>query len=379
MQRIAVIDKGINKLTVRYQLSDHLGSSCVELNENTDIISYEEYHPFGTTSYQKSNTSISQKRYKYVGKERDEETGLYYYGFRYYSAWICRFVSVDPMKEERIWLNPYNYVQNNPINRVDPTGMVDTNPPWKVPDVSTEENPVYYDEASKDTDVTGNYKSNIEVSEEPMKKDIYDKNNQIVPPIDDLLQGHPGCKREAQFRDDIKTISPVSSPVISSEYGERIHPIHKTKSFHKGLDIVLKVQGTVEGVDVVAPINGKIRAVKSASDGDGAGNRIQIIDKFGKIHIVMHMSDNNFGKGLRSGQPIQRGNKIGEVGNTGGSDGAHAHYEIRSTKSWGKTYNPREYNSGLKNAPTKKQVRAPEVPKVPVGTISTLLRSYRRY
>ena len=54
------------------------------------------------------------------------------------------------MKEERIWLNPYNYVQNNPINRVDPTGMVDTNPPWKVPDVSTEENPVYYEEPSKE-------------------------------------------------------------------------------------------------------------------------------------------------------------------------------------------------------------------------------------
>jgi len=71
----------------------------------------------------------SQKRYKYVGKERDEETGLYYYGFRYYAAWLCRFVSVDPMKEERIWLNPYNYVQNNPINRVDPTGMVDEEPP----------------------------------------------------------------------------------------------------------------------------------------------------------------------------------------------------------------------------------------------------------
>jgi hypothetical protein len=38
---------------------------------------------------------------------------------------MCRFVSVDPMKEERIWLNPYNYVQNNPINRIDPNGMLD--------------------------------------------------------------------------------------------------------------------------------------------------------------------------------------------------------------------------------------------------------------
>jgi len=130
MQRIAVIDKGINKLTVRYQLSDHLGSSCVELNENTDIISYEEYHPFGTTSYQKSNTSISQKRYKYVGKERDEETGLYYYGARYYAAWLCRFVSTDPLKEKYLEWSPYVYCADNPVRFVDPDGMATMDPPW---------------------------------------------------------------------------------------------------------------------------------------------------------------------------------------------------------------------------------------------------------
>ncbi|MFO7863768.1 MAG: RHS repeat-associated core domain-containing protein [Salinivirgaceae bacterium] len=114
---------------VRYQLNDHLGSASVELNENADIISYEEYHPFGTTSYQKHNTDISQKRYKYVGKERDEETGLYNYGFRLYAPWLGRFISVDPMAGERSWVNPYNYCQNNPINRIDPTGALDDDPP----------------------------------------------------------------------------------------------------------------------------------------------------------------------------------------------------------------------------------------------------------
>ena len=116
---------------IRYQYDNHLGSASLELDNNANIISYEEYHPFGTTSYRsgRTETETSLKRYKYVGKERDEETGLYYYGARYYAAWICRFVSVDPMKEERVWLNPYNYVQNNPINRVDPTGMVDEKPP----------------------------------------------------------------------------------------------------------------------------------------------------------------------------------------------------------------------------------------------------------
>ncbi|MCD4697341.1 MAG: hypothetical protein K8S16_13985 [Bacteroidales bacterium] len=111
--------------------ANHLGFACLELDENADIISYEEYHPFGTTSYRsgRTETEVSLKRYKYVGKERDEETGLYYYGARYYAAWLCRFVSVDPLAGERSWVSPYNYVQNNPLNRIDPTGALDDDPP----------------------------------------------------------------------------------------------------------------------------------------------------------------------------------------------------------------------------------------------------------
>jgi RHS repeat-associated protein len=130
-------------LVVRYQLTDHLGSACIELNENAEVISYEEYHPFGTTSYLKHNTDISQKRYKYVGKERDEESGLYYYGARYYAGWLCRFISTDPEFMQRSWLNPYNYVQNNPINRIDPDGRLDDVPPWER--YSTQENPIYHE------------------------------------------------------------------------------------------------------------------------------------------------------------------------------------------------------------------------------------------
>jgi hypothetical protein len=59
----------------RYQLGNHLRSSCVELDDNGAVITYEEYHPYGTTAYGGSNTSTN--RYRYSGKERDEETGLY--------------------------------------------------------------------------------------------------------------------------------------------------------------------------------------------------------------------------------------------------------------------------------------------------------------
>jgi hypothetical protein len=60
---------------VRYQYDNHLGSACLELDNIGQIISYEEYHPFGTTSYRsgRNQTEVSLKRYKYCGKERDEE------------------------------------------------------------------------------------------------------------------------------------------------------------------------------------------------------------------------------------------------------------------------------------------------------------------
>eukprot|EP00828_Plagiopyla_frontata_P012883 TRINITY_DN1745_c0_g1_i3.p1 TRINITY_DN1745_c0_g1~~TRINITY_DN1745_c0_g1_i3.p1 ORF type:complete len:327 (+),score=9.63 TRINITY_DN1745_c0_g1_i3:156-1136(+) len=111
---------------VRYQYDNHLGSASIELDQNADIITYEEYHPFGTTSYKsgRTETEVSLKRYKYVGKERDDETGLYYYGARYYAGWIGRFISVDPLQhsEKNIKNGPYVYVKNNPIIYVDPDG-----------------------------------------------------------------------------------------------------------------------------------------------------------------------------------------------------------------------------------------------------------------
>jgi len=61
--------------------------------------------------------------YKYCGKERDEETGLYYYGARYYAAWLCRFVSVDPLNEKYPELSAYQYASNRPITMIDLDGL----------------------------------------------------------------------------------------------------------------------------------------------------------------------------------------------------------------------------------------------------------------
>jgi RHS repeat-associated protein len=119
---------------VRYQYDNHLGSACLELDEQGQIISYEEYHPFGTTSYRsgRSETEVSLKRYKYNGKERDEETGLYAYGMRYYATWLCRFVSVDPLQFKYPELTPFQYSSNNPVTMIDLDGAEGVKPDDKV-------------------------------------------------------------------------------------------------------------------------------------------------------------------------------------------------------------------------------------------------------
>ncbi|MEO8550173.1 MAG: toxin TcdB middle/N-terminal domain-containing protein, partial [Kofleriaceae bacterium] len=108
---------------VRLQLSNLLGSAVLELELSGELISYEEYYPFGSTSYEAgpSASDVPRKRYRYVGKERDDETGLYYCGARYYAPWLGRWTAADPIGIGD-GLNVYAYVANNPINKSDPTG-----------------------------------------------------------------------------------------------------------------------------------------------------------------------------------------------------------------------------------------------------------------
>ena len=121
---VRVEQKNNENEVVRYQYDNHLGSACLELDNAGAIISYEEYHPFGTTSFRsgRNEVEVSFKRYKYNGKERDEETGLYQYGMRYYAAWICRFVSCDPLQFEYPHYTPFQYAGNKPITYIDLDG-----------------------------------------------------------------------------------------------------------------------------------------------------------------------------------------------------------------------------------------------------------------
>ena len=107
----------------RYQYSNHLGSASLELTQTAEIISYEEYHPYGTSAYRAVNSSIdvSERRYRYTGKERDEETGLAYHSARYYACWLGRWTASDPIGLGD-GVNRYAYVSGRPISLADMQG-----------------------------------------------------------------------------------------------------------------------------------------------------------------------------------------------------------------------------------------------------------------
>ena len=114
----------LNVVLIRYQYANHLGSAVLETDENGDLVSYEEYHSFGTTAYRSATPGfdLSLKRYRFSGKERDDETGLYYFGARYYAPWLGRWTSSDPAGFVS-GPNLFRYCANNPVMLSDPTGM----------------------------------------------------------------------------------------------------------------------------------------------------------------------------------------------------------------------------------------------------------------
>nr|WP_240042849.1 RHS repeat-associated core domain-containing protein [Photorhabdus luminescens] len=112
----------IDNNQLRYSYDNLIGSSQLELDSKGEIISEEEYYPYGGTALwaARRKTEASYKTIRYSGKERDA-TGLYYYGYRYYQPWVGRWLSADPAGTVD-GLNLYRMVRNNPVTLLDPDG-----------------------------------------------------------------------------------------------------------------------------------------------------------------------------------------------------------------------------------------------------------------
>jgi len=111
--------------------SDHLGSSSWITDASGAVNQHLQYLP--PDSYRDGEDFIYQRNsswavpYTFSGKEKDAETGYSYFGARYYDSDLSVWLSVDPLADQRSWVSPYSYCQNNPIGKVDPTGAFDTN------------------------------------------------------------------------------------------------------------------------------------------------------------------------------------------------------------------------------------------------------------
>jgi insecticidal toxin complex protein TccC len=115
---------GIDNDQIRYSYCDVLGSHGLEIGGNGEVISREEFFPFGSTAVWacRSQIEASYKTVRYSGKERDS-TGLYYYGYRYYQPWAGRWLSADPAGAVD-GLNLYAMVRNSPVSAVDEQGLM---------------------------------------------------------------------------------------------------------------------------------------------------------------------------------------------------------------------------------------------------------------
>lgn len=124
--------------TTYYFLTDHLGSVDAVLDDQGNVVERRDYLPYGQERSVHEELNSPETDYGFTGKELDSETGLNYYGARYYDPVTGRFIQMDPIlmgldkmsQEQRNAflsnpqnLNAYAYVQNNPVRYTDPTGM----------------------------------------------------------------------------------------------------------------------------------------------------------------------------------------------------------------------------------------------------------------
>jgi len=133
-----------------YYHADHLGSA--QLISDSEGKEYEriEYTPYGESWIEKASDGLAKLPYRFTGKERDSETGLYYYGARYLNPTTGLWLSTDPALAEYLPVAPvddeakkhneklpgmggaynlvnlalYHYAGNNPVRYTDPTGLV---------------------------------------------------------------------------------------------------------------------------------------------------------------------------------------------------------------------------------------------------------------
>ena len=261
--------------------------------------------------------------YKFTGKERDEDTGLYYYGARYLDPKYSRWLSADPALGEymggtssgeggifnTINFNLYHYAGNNPIKYIDPDGREEA--------LSS----LLYLE-----DGTG--KKSLGLM--PISSSAASNTAQAVP--DQSAQANASSGKASMGL-------PIEGIVrVTSEFGKRERlntSAGRTNEGHGGIDF-----GAAEGTNVLSAIDGTVLDI--GSEDDGYGNYLVVGDGKGWSGTLTYYAHLKDAPSVKKGDTVEKGQKIGQVGSTGKSTGPHLHFEVR-TEYGHKKHDPREY------------------------------------
>jgi RHS repeat-associated protein len=255
------------ELGIYYYHGDHLGSSNVITDRKGRTYEHVEYFPYGETwvDEQRSQTNLP---YRFTGKELDPETGMYYFGARYYEPRISRWMSADPMIEKYL-----------------PTGNK---------------------ERDKNIPADGVYN--------PININIY----------------HFSALNPTNYIDPDGNLNSPANPyyhptITSAVSAARLHPVEKVIKPHHGTDRKMPV-----GTPLVAMGSGKVLAAYKSDT--LAGNTVIVSHgkltegKFkGKflVTIYMHNKENV----AKTGDVVKEGELIARSGTAG--TGPHSHYEFR--------------------------------------------------
>jgi len=168
------------------------------------------------------------------------------------------------------------------------------------------------------------------------KKDEFEQIEDKIEDIEALMGQNSGVKNsnikkllanmnnntKKLIVDSIPSGYPSDAKRVTSPFGYRIHPIHKTKRFHHGIDF---------GGKLGTPITATADGIVEFSDFDkGYGNLVVIHHNFGFKTAYGHMQKN---LQVKKGDFVKKGEILGYLGNTGISTGPHLHYEVKYIKN----------------------------------------------
>ena len=391
----------LNANKTRYQYENHLGSASLELDNQGQIISYEEYFPYGGTSFiaGTSQSEVKLKEYRYTGKERDDTTGLYYYGARYYAPWLGRWLSTEPLlrnyqtdvdkqgrrkplrfinyKYATSFLdteiysieakgdksNGYLYSKNNPISFVDAYGLKPKDfldklgnwlqgEGWKT-DKEVEEEKEFKKlfreklEQLKTQEDKGNLKTRLEW--DLMYFDWENMNLNSILFESDYEKGEN--KGENKKEDNLKfpNVFKEGTYMTQGYEGTFSHIQYKGKLYGQGIDVASK--GNVWEITWQGPGEARVEFLpeyNKKGEQSSYGNRAYVYftvkDAEGNdINYRILLAHLDASTNMKN-RTLKLGDVIGYMGTTGKSTGIHTHMEvhIKTSKGW-INVNPTDY------------------------------------